>query len=79
MRQGFAASAINTVHSFVCNTSTIAEMTKARNDQPPADDWSEDPDTRRRLIRDYLSASPGDQEAMRQQHPDIEAEASEDG
>jgi len=45
--------------------------------QPPADDWSEDPGTRRRLIRDYLSASPEDQEAMRRQYPDIEAEASE--
>ena len=47
--------------------------------QPPADEWSEDPHTRRRLIRDYKSASPEDQEAMRQQYPDIEAEASEDG
>jgi len=44
---------------------------------PPADDWSEEPGTRRRLIRDYLSASPEDQEAMRRQYPDIEAEAGE--
>ncbi|MFH1969512.1 MAG: DUF6361 family protein [Verrucomicrobiota bacterium] len=45
--------------------------------QPPSDDWREDPDTRRRIIRDYKSASREDKEAMRQQYPDIEAEAGE--
>jgi len=45
--------------------------------EAPSEDWQYDTDTRNKIIRDYVAASPADKAVMRQHYPDIEAEAAE--